>query len=244
MSPTRSLIAANCRRATRAIVLACLTILVSLAQAEDIKLVNGQILKNATITNQDAIGVTISHSSGIARIPYDMLPDDLRRKFTYDSAKARSQADAEARAAAELAQAEKAFRDQEAREAKEKQISEQLDKAALTIEGKVLSVAREGLLLNHVTIKVPAMKDVVVWRNPLDGSPRYARQPGFNTISSEEPIFVYGASGLVDGDYYSAVVYPAPHYAYTATSGAAKTVRAFAASKKLCLRLFERSEAK
>ena len=228
----------------RAVSIACLFGFAMIANAEDIKLANGTVLKDAKITSQDAIGVTITHSSGIGRYSYDMLPEDQRRKFTYDPAKAREQADAEARAAAQRAQTEQALRDQKAQEVAAAQISDQLDKAAVTISGKVLSVTPDGLLLSHVEVKIPAMKDVVVWRNPLDGAPRYARQPGFDTISPDEPIFVYGARGLVDGDSYSAVVYPAPHHSYQAVSGAAKTVRAFAASKRLSVQLLAREDSK
>ncbi len=228
----------------RSFIICLAALATSLARAEDIKLANGDVLKDAKITSHDAIGVTITHSSGIGRVPYDLLPPELRQKFSYDPAKARERADAEARAATQRAQADQGFRDQKTRESAEAELSEQLDKAAVTISGKVLSVAPEGLLLTRVSVKIPAMKNVVVWRNPLDGSPRYARQAGFDTISPDEPIFVHGAHGLVDGDVYSAVVYPAPNYAYTATSGAAKTVRAFAASKKLCRQLFAQHYAK
>ncbi len=222
----------------------CFTALATLVHAEDIKLLNGTLLKDAKITSYDAIGVTITHSAGIARVPFDELPAELRQKFTYDPEKAHAQADAEARAIAQRAQEQQSLQNNAAHEAAEAQLAQELDKVAVTITGKVLSVAPDGLLLSHVSVKVPALKDVVVWRNPLDGSPRYARVPGFDTIRPDEPIFIYGAHGLVDGDIYSAVVYPAPHYSYAAASGAAKTVRAFAASKQLCRELLQNEDAK
>jgi|SRR5581483_11570485 len=215
----------------------------SVVHSEDIKLLNGGVLKDATITSYDAIGVTITHSSGISRVPYNELPAELRQKFSYDPKKAQEQVEAETRAARQRAQQERLLLDQQSQEAAAAELSEQLDKAAVRISGKVLSVTPDGLLLIGVSIKVPAKKDVVVWRNPLDGSPRYARVPGFNTIRSDEPIFVYGAHGLVDGDLYAALVYPGPDYSYTAASRAAKTVRAFSASKEICQRLLEQKGA-
>lgn len=83
---------------------------VSVATAGDIKLTNGEVLKDATITSHDAIGVTISHSAGVARISYTLLPPELRQKFNYDPEKAGEQAEAEAKLTLQSTPAEQAHR--------------------------------------------------------------------------------------------------------------------------------------
>ena len=206
-------------------------------RADDIKTTDGQIFKDATITKNDAIGVIISHSDGIARVTYDRLPEELRKKFNYDPKQAQAQADAERAAAMKRAQAAQAFEQQQAAVAADAAAGKALDQLAIAIVGKVLSVSTNGILLTDATIGIPVMKDVVVERNGLDGSPRYAKKPGIDTIASKEPIFIYGVGGLVDGDQYSGKVYPAPNYSYTSAIGAAKTVRAFAASKEIAKQL-------
>ena len=52
--------------------------------ADDIMTTDGQIFKDATITKNDTAGVVIAHSDGIARVPYDKLPEELRKKFNYE----------------------------------------------------------------------------------------------------------------------------------------------------------------
>jgi hypothetical protein len=206
--------------------------------AEDIKTSDGQVLKDATITKNDAIGVTISHSDGITRVPYANLPEELRKKFNYDPNQAQAQATAERAAAMQRAQAAQAFERQQAAAAADAAAGKALDQAAIAIVGKVLSVTQNGVLLTDATIGIPVMKNVVTERNPFDGSPRaYAKQAGIDTVSSKEPIFIYGVAALVDGDQYSGKVYPAPNYAYTSAVGAAKTVRAFAATKEMAKQL-------
>ncbi len=223
-------------------ILVVLALLCTSLRAEDIKLTDGQTFKDATITGRDALGVTITHSAGIARIPYADLPEELRRKFNYDPKQAQAQAEAERKAEIQRAQERQAFQLQDAEKAANAATSEALDKAAIAVVGKVLSVTSNGVLLTDATIGIPVMKNVVVSRNPLDGAPRYARQKGIDTVDSKEPIFIYGVADVVDCDQYSGKVYPAPTYSYTSAGGAARTVRAFAASKTLARTLLERSK--
>ncbi|MEI7775293.1 MAG: hypothetical protein WCK17_11015 [Verrucomicrobiota bacterium] len=205
--------------------------------AEDIKTLDGQILKDATITKNDAIGVTVSHSDGITRVPYANLLEELRKEFKYDPNQAQAQATAERTAAMQQAQRAQAFENQQAVAGADAAANKALDEAAIAIVGKVLSVAKNGVLLSHATVGIPAVKDVVVTRNPLDGSSRYAKQPGIDIVSSDAPIFIYGVKGLVDEDQFSGKVFPAPNYNYTSAIGAAKTVRAFAATKEVAKQL-------
>lgn len=49
--------------------------------AEDITLRDGVTLREATVKRHDDESVTISHSSGVARVQYDRLPQELQERF-------------------------------------------------------------------------------------------------------------------------------------------------------------------
>jgi hypothetical protein len=196
--------------------------------ADDIKLTSGEILKDATITGRDAIGVSIKHSAGIARISYDLLPPELRKTFSYDAQKAKEQADLENNAALQRAQLEEAYRTQRAKEAAQADKSDQLEKAATTVSGKVLSVTARGVLLITDLPDIRGRATIDVEVDP--------------TVREGELIFVYGVTGLVDGDYYSGSVYPAPSYSYNSRGNVARTVHAFAISKQLAKDLLKQGK--
>lgn len=44
--------------------------------------------KDVTLTNVEPSGITIETASGLERIPFKVLPDDLQKRFGYDPAKA------------------------------------------------------------------------------------------------------------------------------------------------------------
>jgi hypothetical protein len=120
------------------------------------------------------------------------------------------------------------------------EVSQTLDKAAVVVSGKVLSVADGGVLLTDAVFKIPAMHNVVSYTNPLDGSVMTAPRAGFDTVASDEPVFIHGVKGLVDGDAYTeTTVYPVPSYSYDSAGGSAKTVRAFATSKDAAIQLLQ-----
>jgi hypothetical protein len=113
----------------------------------------------------------------------------------------------------------------------EKQQSQKTDsanEAQVYITGYVLSVTADGVLLRDATIGVRVLENVVTGRNPLDGRPwEYAKRWVTKSKRSEEPIFLYGLKGLVDGQKVEGVSYKAENYQYTATNGAVKTVLGF-----------------
>ena len=49
--------------------------------AEDIKLKNGEVIQGVTEIRAKMRGLQITHETGIAMVPYDRLPDDLRAKY-------------------------------------------------------------------------------------------------------------------------------------------------------------------
>jgi hypothetical protein len=58
----------------------------SLALAEDFKLINGKVYKNATITRKEADGIVLRTKTGISKVYFVELPKDVQERFHYGSA--------------------------------------------------------------------------------------------------------------------------------------------------------------
>ena len=53
----------------------------SLALAEDFKTVNGKEYKNATVSRVEADGLVLKTKSGISKIYFSELPEDVQHRF-------------------------------------------------------------------------------------------------------------------------------------------------------------------
>jgi hypothetical protein len=58
----------------------------SLALAEDFKLINGKIYKNATISRIEADGIVLRTKTGISKVYFVELPKDVQDRFHYGPA--------------------------------------------------------------------------------------------------------------------------------------------------------------
>jgi hypothetical protein len=63
----------------------------SIALAEDFKTTDGKEYKNAKVNRVEPDGIVITHSSGVAKIPFTELPRDVQQRFGYDAAKIEAQ---------------------------------------------------------------------------------------------------------------------------------------------------------
>jgi len=62
--------------------LTLLTICVaSIAMADDFKTISGKEYKNAIVTDVEADGIVLKTKSGISRVYFVELPDDVRKRF-------------------------------------------------------------------------------------------------------------------------------------------------------------------
>jgi len=75
----------NPRKATIAI-LAALS--ASLALADDFKTNNGKEYKNATVTQVDPDGIVVRSKTGISKLYFAELPEDVQKRYHYDPANA------------------------------------------------------------------------------------------------------------------------------------------------------------
>ena len=56
---------------------------VHLCTAEDMTTTDGTVYRNATVTKADPDALKISFEDGLARIPFEKLPEDIRQKYGY-----------------------------------------------------------------------------------------------------------------------------------------------------------------
>lgn len=63
---------------------------VAAVTAEDIETLDHHVYKNAKITRVEPDGITVSHDTGISRIPYTELPENVRSRFHFDAGAART----------------------------------------------------------------------------------------------------------------------------------------------------------
>jgi len=206
--------------------------------SEELVTNNGKHYQNFTISRIEPDGLVLVTNSGIEKVLFTDLPESVQEEFDYDPAKA-AQFQADEKAAA--AQRD-AARDQQIANAKRQEamaeLAQNVDKSAIAISGSVIAVSGDGVLLTNAALKVRAMHDVVTYQNPLDGSVITTPKPGFDTVASDGPIFVYGVTGLADGDVLPETkVYPVPDYSYDDAANEHKTVRAFSASKDMAIQL-------
>ena len=61
---------------------------VSVAAAEDFKLINGKEYKNATVSRVEPDGIVLLTSAGISKVYFDELPKEMRERFHYNPMKA------------------------------------------------------------------------------------------------------------------------------------------------------------
>jgi hypothetical protein len=54
---------------------------VSLALADDFKTINGKEYKNATVNRVEADGIVLKTKSGVSKVYFNELPEDLQRRF-------------------------------------------------------------------------------------------------------------------------------------------------------------------
>jgi hypothetical protein len=153
----------------------------SLALAEDVKTIDGKEYKNAKVNRVEPDGIVITHSAGVAKIPFTELPKDVQERFGYDSAEIEGER-AAARAAEEkrieeqkAAERERAEREQNAKanlmkaqeqfEAAEKQAAESYKrnpKGTLSGQGFVATKGGENFKLGALQVSLFAREAIDV----------------------------------------------------------------------------------
>jgi hypothetical protein len=124
----------------RQILLAILVALsASIALADDFKTTNGKEYKNATVICVEPDGIVIEYKSGISRILFIELPQEVQERFGYDAAKIAEQAAEVQKRQENLKQIVEQF---QAAEQRSKQTYQSATKG--TLSGQVFVSTKEG----------------------------------------------------------------------------------------------------
>lgn len=198
------------------------------AEGEKMKFDKLSSYTNVTVTKIEPDGIRIIHESGIAKVPFESLPEEIRAKLgmTQEAADAH-------RRKIEVQQ------QQIAEETKKRQV---LGAARLSFVGSVFQVTEGGLLLRNVSYSDGTKEEKKVPYKVKTGGPSGLYPNAKTTYETRYksewvlkvrpipswPIFVEcDTSGYVDGQRFSGDVYPNGTFAYTNTQGARKTVPAY-----------------
>jgi hypothetical protein len=183
---------------------------------------------NVTVTKIEPDGIRIMHESGVAKIPFERVPEDVRTKLGLNQE------------AAEAHRQNVQAQQQRIAEANKKQ--QVLEKARLIFVGSIFQVTDGGLLLRDVSYTDGTKEEKKVPYKVKTGGPtglnpnarttyetRYKSEWVLKVRSmSSWPIFVEcDTAGYVDGDQFSGHVYSNGTFAYTNTQGARKTIPSY-----------------
>lgn len=185
-----------------------LAFLVSLAAAvaeEPLKLpdfstLDGKLYKDVTVKSSDALGIKIMHSTGFARLKFDVLPDDLKKRFGYDPVEAKSAEEYdEKRRKNEIA----AATDKNARE----RFKVEARKALTNVQGRVLQVLPDRIILTDAK---SLSEDRYLTRLPDSAA-----------------CIICDTSKIVDGESINDEVYYAGSWSYTAAFGGSRKINCY-----------------
>ena len=224
-------------------VLCCLAIQSAFAVESNLVLtVDGTTYSNVTFGAATPAAVKVFHSSGIASLPLAKLPPELQQRFGYDPQKAADyNRQTQARQAAVLAQ-EKAA-------AARRKLIQDIEESEEFVRGKVLQITADGALITDAytermytrerttTTAPPQRRDYKTLGSHSTSVTTVITNINRVAMSPEnEPIFVLGLRGGVDGQRWSGTIYPAGTHRYTSVQGAVKTVKCFALTPEAALR--------
>jgi len=201
----------------------------TLSFADEITTLSGETYTDVKVKRKTPLEITVSHSSGVATIPFNDLPGELKRKYGYNVNAAIN------------------MRNRQTTRRQLERISKRLDQNSIYVNAELNQVTEEGALA-YVTVieKHERTYDAVI---KSKGKPqKLSHGPAQETHHEwrtkrwtsrkklEEPIFIVGDwSGYYDGETWSGRVYPAGTLSYTTTMGAAKRVAKYATTKRLAL---------
>ncbi len=207
---------------------------VHMARAIDITNTSGQVFHNATVSEVRPDGLKIFHSKGVALIPFRELPSAIQKQYGYDVEK------------------EKVFHKEQARQATiaaeqsaDRKITDTVASSGRDARLRIIQITTDGALasgywLRESQYEETEYRDVQVpagLPGPLSVTPMQTKRVPVRTekktrlIRHDLPdmIFVVGIPRhLVDGNSYSAVIYPCGRYQYITVRGGQATVERYA----------------
>jgi hypothetical protein len=200
-----------------------------LSRGEDITTTKGETYKSVTISRTEPDGIVVVSKTGIVKLPFTELSEEVQRKYGYNAEKA---AQYSATQSEHQRQAEQAS--SEARSAAAQQKVSEFAKTERLNQERAAQRARHQAAADKVAAITPKeVYEVRISQALDDGALAYIG-------NSDEPVFLRGFTNAVDGDrYYNQSLYQCGVYRYQTTMGAAKTIHAYTTSAAAAVAYFE-----
>jgi hypothetical protein len=214
-------------KVARIVAVALLVLMGRASLADDIRTRDGKVYKNATITTVTPAYVSITYSEGVARVMLRDLPEELQKKYGYDSEKATQQLTAEAHAY-----------DEAALQAKIDTSLADFDKLALYVDGQVSQVPEGGILFKGSAYRFQSSE----WSQRSKSGEVFIHGNTEKALVGDTGlIFIAGSfPGVVDGDRWAGQIWPAGTYKYESVGAGTKTIYRWATTREAALSLLGR----
>ena len=176
----------------------------------ELSLVDGKLYSEVTVTKIEADSISIIHSGGAARIPFNKLSVADAQKFGLSQDGA-DKASEEKRKAAE---------DRVAAAKQSETVKNVVALYFMQINGRVLQILEDGVLIT----------DAKVWNGRHTAFPDAIKGVWTHMAQQHELDLAFvrcRTTGIVDGQFYAAIVGETGTFSYTSTIGSTRTVRAF-----------------
>ena len=216
-----------------------IAILIALAcarlSAEDFTTVEGKKYEGVTISRVEPDGLMVVTDSGIAKIPFLLLPEDVQKKYGYDPKAAAEFSAGVAKAQRDsFARGQKALQDEQAKKTAEWNAREREGRLAAA-----LNVLKESGIIRAIEVSQINDDGVLARVAPaLEVSEKVYKRTG---EWQDEPVYIYlkNTKALIDGKTLGGHLYPVGRMQYTTVLAATKTVAAFAVSPEHALELIQ-----
>ncbi len=212
--------------------LAIVTASHALSTFDTITTKSGRTFEAVSITKQEPDGLRITHAEGTAKILFADLPDEILVFFKYDPA------------AAEAHQ-KKVLNERLAAE-KEKKVQTFLKEKGMEIEGTVLQVHQQGLLITDAItamIKFPDGTERPASPAAMEEASKLKNKPPLREVNLAPGdlslIFLeQNPAGIVDNQKVNALVWPIGTYRYVNSVGSARTIPRYTSSSSLAREVY------
>lgn len=221
------------------------TLAISGGQGQEIPLLTsktGKVYEKARVMAVEATGLKIIHAAGVARIAFEDLSEELQKQYHYNP-------DAAAKARLDEQRKQLDLRLAQAQD-------ETLEASRLSMMGTIYQVTGNGILLSNVVYNTGKKEEVEKAYTVTSGGPN-ALNPNASVVSETRTrkewelvtrkldpdalLFVECRNEeLVNGEEWSAPVYPFGTFSYTKPSGFRETVRAYTTSGAKYLQRLEK----
>jgi hypothetical protein len=199
----------------RLLVVSVLAASVSGACAIDFVTTDGLSYSNATVKRVEPDGITVSYPSGIVKIDFSYLPDEVRQQYNYDPKKAADYRAAQNKLRAEAAKAQQAVLRQAAeKDAKQKKEASDLADKSATMK-RLKKEASKGVVELSISGSYQIDDGWVCNASSYTSANTGKKDTSNKIYTPYGQVFVVGLSGFFYGKSCEGKLYPAGTYNLT-----------------------------